>query len=153
MDLIDSDKPRFQAFLATPNENGCILWLGYTQTNGYGQFRVRETLQYSHRVALVMSGRSLLEGELVLHSCDVPSCCNPGHLWIGSQQDNMLDMKMKRRGTGGRHGLPRGVHETKGGKYIAQLSISGKSRYLGRWETIAAAEKAIQDFERYGQCP
>jgi hypothetical protein len=48
------------------------------------------------------------EGHAVLHKCDTSSCCNPEHLFTGTQKDNMRDMIEKGRRAnfqGSRHGM------------------------------------------------
>lgn len=72
------------------DDNGC--WLPKKAIKGYRYVRVDGVLCRAHRA--VIGAKS---GDIVLHSCDVPSCCNPEHLRIGTQSDNMLDMQIKGR--------------------------------------------------------
>lgn len=44
-----------------------------------------------------------------MHKCDNPVCCNPDHLEIGTQKDNLDDMRRK-----GRAGRPRALGERHG---------------------------------------
>ena len=37
----------------------------------------------------------ILNGLKVLHKCDNPICCNPTHLFLGSQLENIKDRDMK----------------------------------------------------------
>jgi hypothetical protein len=46
----------------------------------------------AHCIAVVLSGGvSIQPGQVVRHMCHNPSCCNPSHLKIGTQQENCQD--------------------------------------------------------------
>lgn len=82
-----------------PN-SGCWLWLGSTDKLGYGKVSVQGHF-LAHRLAYAETHGDIPEGLLVLHKCDVPSCVNPDHLYIGDDQDNMNDMAARGRGNNG----------------------------------------------------
>jgi hypothetical protein len=47
---------------------------------------------YVHRLSLERKlGRSLEPGEQSLHTCDIPRCWNPDHLYAGDNADNQRD--------------------------------------------------------------
>lgn len=79
-------------------ESGCWEWQGSVKDNGYGQVRNPETGRpaYCHRV---VAGAP--KGSVVLHSCDNRRCCNPSHLTVGTQKENLQDMSRKGRGRRG----------------------------------------------------
>lgn len=82
------------------DSNGCWLFTGYIGKNGYGQIWRNGKKDYAHRVAFELLVRPLHPGESVCHSCDVPTCVNPDHLFAGSQADNARDMHAKGRSRG-----------------------------------------------------
>lgn len=49
-----------------------------------------------------MNGGELRPGFFVCHRCDNARCVNPGHLYLGTPQDNMSDMWAKGRGSCGK---------------------------------------------------
>lgn len=82
---------------------GCWEWLCGTNAYGYGRVRFNGRAQLAHRVAWQIENGPISNGAHVCHSCDNPLCVRPDHLWLGTAQDNMADMKAKgrqRRGEG-----------------------------------------------------
>ena len=75
----------------------CWLWKQSTDRHGYGQTG-HDGLHWSaHRLAWQLSNGPIPDGLFVLHHCDNPPCCNPAHLFLGTQADNMADMVSKGR--------------------------------------------------------
>lgn len=96
-------KPRtFESFLAH-RENGCIEWTGVTvksnghDTHRYGRFTRNGKKHLAHRVAYERKFGSISPDIKVLHRCDNPLCCNPDHLFLGTQLDNVRDAIAKKR--------------------------------------------------------
>jgi len=65
---------------------------------GYGRFRYNNKIYSSHKVAWELSHNKLVPcNKLICHTCDNRKCCNPMHLFLGTNQDNMTDMVNKKR--------------------------------------------------------
>jgi hypothetical protein len=77
--------------------DGCWEWKACRAKNGYGHFRLRGSPRPAHRVAWELANGPIPEDMMVLHECDNPPCCNPKHLRLGDNKDNMKDMVSRGR--------------------------------------------------------
>lgn len=77
---------------------GCWIWTACTLPNGYGQIAIDGRTKRAHRVSYELHIGRIPKGLCVLHTCDVRSCVNPSHLWLGTCKDNHVDMMQKGRG-------------------------------------------------------
>ena len=93
-----SIEERFYPRLAE-RPNGCLEWTGCTD-HKYGSLKVYKVAWRAHRLAWALAYGDIPTGMLVLHTCDNPPCCNPAHLFLGTQSENMKDKVNKgRQGT------------------------------------------------------
>lgn len=77
--------------------DGCWYWTGYLNTRGYGVVRVGRKTALAHRFSYSIHKGEIPNGLFACHRCDNPSCINPDHIFLGTNQDNMNDMKLKGR--------------------------------------------------------
>src|SRR5712664_1915251 len=82
---------------AVAKDNGCWEYSGCKNEKGYGVLTYRNVPRTTHRLAYDLCIGSIPEDMFVLHTCDNRGCCNPKHLFLGTQQDNMDDMRAKGR--------------------------------------------------------
>jgi len=84
------------------NINGCLVWSGATSKpngKGYGRIVAREGFTVcTHRAMYAANIGHIPAGKIICHICDNPLCCNTSHMFIGTQKENMTDMKSKGRG-------------------------------------------------------
>lgn len=89
---------RFWNKVERPSQNECWLWTGSKNYWGYGTFWGGEKVVKAHRFAFTQCVGAIPDGMLVCHSCDRPLCCNPAHLWLGTDLSNCRDKEKKGRG-------------------------------------------------------
>lgn len=80
--------------------DSCWLWTAGKKIDGYGKFKIHGQCVLAHRVSYAIHYGSFPKSNLILHSCDNPSCVNPAHLRIGTQSDNISEAWSKGRMTG-----------------------------------------------------
>jgi hypothetical protein len=84
------------------DERGCWVWQGPARNDGYGTMRFRGKQWGAHRVAYTLFVGEIPGGLIVCHTCDLPRCVNPDHLWLGTPADNTRDAITKNRLVGRR---------------------------------------------------
>lgn len=92
--LTDKDKVRFWGNVDRSGE--CWEWVGYTN-KGRGYITVRNKKCNAARVAWQIAHGENPGDLCVCHTCDNALCVNPGHLWLGTQLDNIRDRDSKGR--------------------------------------------------------
>lgn len=80
--------------------DGCWMFMG-ANIRGYGRIKIGNSQVGAHRIAWTLKFGRIPADMDVLHKCDVRSCVNPSHLFLGTQADNVADMDAK-----GRRGKP-----------------------------------------------
>lgn len=119
----------------------CWLWRAHLGSCGYGAFGLGGRAAKAHRVAFELTHGPIPPGLFVCHSCDVPACVRPEHLFLGTHVENMADMRAK-----GRSPDHRGTKNTKAKltpdlvRHIRARLSTGESRAqiarsLGVWPT------------------
>jgi hypothetical protein len=78
-------------------ESGCWIWMSTIHESGYGRVCLGKKPFLAHRASYEEKYGKIPNGLMALHSCDVKSCVNPDHIFVGTQQDNMNDKVRKNR--------------------------------------------------------
>lgn len=118
--------------------NGCRLFVGYRQPNGYGWVNLGNKKIAAHRLALLVAGVEVPTGMDVCHRCDVRNCVNPAHLYVGTRRQNMADCTARAR-----HNKPCGESHWAAKLTAAEVTSIRRLRARGVKVTDVAARFCI----------
>lgn len=77
-------------------EDSCWEWRGNLNDTGYGRVCHGSQVLNAHRVVAEMKYGKLPSHIVARHTCDNRPCVNPAHIIIGTQRDNVHDMRWGR---------------------------------------------------------
>lgn len=100
---------------------GCWIFTGAVNDAGYGMVGLggrKDGVDRAHRVNYRHFVGAIPCGFVVCHRCDVRSCCNPHHLFVGTHGDNHADMMAKKRDSK----PPRNLHDRGEYRYNSRLT-------------------------------
>ena len=130
-------------YIPEPN-SGCWLWMGAISNTGYGNLgkggRGGGAI-WAHRLSYEIHKGPIPEGKFVCHKCDVSSCVNPDHLFLGDNSENMRDCYKKKRHT--RKNKPKGVIWIERRKKWRAYIVDKKFTHLGYFDTEEEAYEAL----------
>ncbi len=98
--IYESLEHRFWSKVKRGTLEECWEFLASRDKAGYGTFGIGRGKSFrAHRVCWEITNGKIPLGKHVLHKCDNPSCCNPEHLFLGTNSDNVRDKVLKNRQT------------------------------------------------------
>jgi hypothetical protein len=132
--------------------SGCKIWLGQTDKDGYGKIWIKGKTKRTHRVSWELKNGPIPKNKEILHKCDIPSCIEETHLFVGTNTDNQLDKARKNRGVKSQLKLPYGVfmhrdHHRKN-PYQARIVLKGTKHYIGCFPSPQEAGEAASQFKK-----
>ena len=112
------------AFVAKIGDcSSCWLWIGSTSGRPgrrYGCFWNGKAIK-AHQFAYEIFKGQRDHGKIVCHTCDVPLCVNPDHLYLGTWRDNVRDAVKRGRHRNGKESInvcPQGHDYTERNTYV-----------------------------------
>lgn len=124
----------------------CWLWTASTKPQGYGEFRLNGGNKYAHRLVFAELNGPIPEGIEIDHKCYNRSCVNPKHLRpVTKAQNGHNRSGLNRNNSSGVRGV---VWLKANRKWMAQAKLNNKRHYIGSYDTIEEAEKAVVSWRR-----
>jgi hypothetical protein len=111
----------------------CWVWPLAKDGGGYGIVYIDGTYWKAHRYAYAKRKGRIGKGRQVLHTCDNPPCCRPGHLYQGTDHDNRMDAIRR-------------------GRWVSPLRKFSPDQIVSIRERVASGERIIDLAAEQGVC-
>ncbi|MFM5231688.1 HNH endonuclease [Aeromonas media] len=115
--------------------------VGRVNGNGYLIAGYQRKDYYVHRIIWEIHNGPIPDGYMIDHIDGDRSNNHIENLRLATRKQNGMNCK---RHNDRKHDLPKGVYLHKCGKYQCNLTIDGKSTYIGFFSDLALAEQTIQ---------
>jgi hypothetical protein len=97
-----STPEHFWSRVRTGQPDECWEWQGSRGSHGHGVLGYHGKRHIiASRLAYELTFGTIPSGLFICHRCDNPPCCNPAHLYAGTQAENMADRVRRGRWKGG----------------------------------------------------
>lgn len=131
----------FERFMAKAGKvqpgDACWNWTAALTHDGYGRFSYLAKQVLAHRFSYWLFVGDVAADIKVCHTCDNPQCCNPRHLFLGTNADNLRDMAQKGRSTHGEKNPNRKLLEP---QIVAILADDRKHRDIADQYGVSRAQ-------------
>lgn len=117
----------------TDRSGACWPYPAARSAAGYGQIGVGRQVLYAHRIAYELAHGPIPDGQVICHTCDVPACVNPAHLYAAPQADNVADAIRK-----GRHVPPPRRTMPVRERFWSKVDRSGGAEACWPWQASLA---------------
>lgn len=128
------------------NPDGCWLWPGYKQPNGYGQIWFGGRTQSTHRVAYELHVGPVPDGLMLDHTCHTRACFNPAHLEPVTRVQNMQNRAgLGANNTSGHRGVAWHKRKSRWMVHVELDGIQHRGGYFRSLDDAAAAAERLRE--------
>jgi hypothetical protein len=134
MKRLDKTSVAYWRARTTLDENGCWVWNGYKNAEGYANVYHEGHAVEIHRLAYTIFKGTIPAGEEIDHTCWNPSCCNPDHL-RALPRDTHIPLKRHLLAPTCKRGHPRteaNIYVYRGKRCCRPCNALAVRRYKGR---------------------